>query len=64
MVGLPPAIAAAGHRHDKRAGYGGTHFWIDPKEQVVAVLMSQGPAATRAYHRKIVKALVYQASTD
>ncbi|MBL8344763.1 MAG: beta-lactamase family protein [Rubrivivax sp.] len=46
------------------AGYGGTYFWIDPKEQVVAVLMSQGPAATRAYYRKMVKALVYQAITD
>jgi len=46
------------------AGYGGTYFWIDPKEGLVAVLMSQGPAATRAYYRKMVKALVYQAITD
>ena len=46
------------------AGYGGTYFWIDPKEQLVAVLMSQGPAATRAYYRKMVKALVYQAIVD
>ncbi len=46
------------------AGYGGTYFWIDPKEQLVAVLMSQGPAATRAYYRKMVKTLVYQAITD
>jgi CubicO group peptidase (beta-lactamase class C family) len=46
------------------AGYGGTYFWIDPKEQLVAVLMSQGPAASRAYYRRMVKALVYQAIED
>ncbi len=46
------------------AGYGGTYFWIDPKEQLVAVLMSQGPAASRAYYRKMVKTLVYQAIAD
>ena len=46
------------------AGYGGTYFWIDPKEQLVAVLMSQGPAATRVYYRKMMKTLVYQAITD
>ena len=46
------------------AGYGGTYFWIDPKEQLVAVLMSQGPATTRAYYRRMVKTLVYQAITD
>ena len=46
------------------AGYGGTYFWIDPKEQLVVVLMSQGPAATRVYYRKMVKTLVYQAITD
>jgi CubicO group peptidase (beta-lactamase class C family) len=46
------------------AGYGGTFFWVDPKEQVVAVLMSQGPGATRAYYRKLMKQLVYQAIVD
>ncbi len=46
------------------AGYGGTYFWVDPKEQIAAVLMSQGPGATRAYYRKMVKTLVYQAITD
>ncbi len=45
-------------------GYGGTYFWIDPKEQLVVVLMSQGPAATRAYYRRMIKALVYQAIMD
>jgi CubicO group peptidase (beta-lactamase class C family) len=46
------------------AGYGGTFFWIDPAEDLVAVLMTQMPGATRAYYRRLVKQLVYQAITD
>ncbi len=46
------------------AGYGGTYFWIDPKEQLAVVFMSQGPAATRAYYRKTIKNLVYSAIDD
>jgi CubicO group peptidase (beta-lactamase class C family) len=59
MAGIPGNAGEA-----MWAGYGGTYFWIDPKEQLVAVLMSQGPAATRAYYRKMVKSLVYQAIAD
>lgn len=46
------------------AGYGGTFFWIDPKEQIVAVFMAQTSAASRASYRRLVKALVYQAVDD
>lgn len=46
------------------AGYGGTYFWVDPKEQIAAVYMSQAPSPMRAYYRKMVKQLVYQAITD
>jgi CubicO group peptidase (beta-lactamase class C family) len=46
------------------AGYGGTYFWIDPKEKIVAVFMSQGPGATRAYYRKMFKQMVYGALND
>lgn len=46
------------------AGYGGTYFWVDPQEKVTAVLMTQGPAMTRAYYRKLLKQLVYQAIVD
>ncbi len=59
MAGVPGSAGEA-----MWAGYGGTYFWIDPKEQVVAVLMTQGPAATRGYYRKMVKQLVYQAIID
>jgi CubicO group peptidase (beta-lactamase class C family) len=46
------------------AGYAGTYFWVDPKEEIVAVYMSQAPSPIRAYYRKLVKQLVYQAIVD
>ena len=46
------------------AGYAGTYFWVDPKEQVTAVLMTQAPSPNRAYFRKMIKQLVYQSITD
>src|SRR6266487_4073710 len=46
------------------AGYAGTYFWVDPKEEVTAVLMTQAASPQRAYFRKLVKQLVYQAITD
>ena len=43
------------------AGYAGTYFWVDPREELVAVYMSQAPSTARAYYRKLVKQLVYAA---
>ena len=45
-------------------GYGGTFFWVDPKEEIVAVYMSQAPGPSRQYYRRLFKALVYQAVSD
>ena len=42
-------------------GYGGTFFWIDPKEQIIGLLMAQTPGASRQYYRRMIKTLVYQA---
>jgi CubicO group peptidase (beta-lactamase class C family) len=42
------------------SGMGGTFFWIDPAEQLFAVLMSQGPGQ-REYFRNLVRGLVYAA---
>jgi CubicO group peptidase (beta-lactamase class C family) len=44
-------------------GAGGTFFWVDPREQLVAVLMTQAPGP-RQYYRKLFKQLVYQAIAD
>lgn len=46
------------------AGYAGTFFWVDPKEEIVAVMMTQAPGPSRAYYRKLIKQLVYQAVVD
>ncbi len=46
------------------AGYAGTYFWVDPKEEIVAVYMSQAPSPMRAYYRKLFKQLVYGAIND
>ncbi|THD45671.1 MAG: class A beta-lactamase-related serine hydrolase [Bradyrhizobium sp.] len=42
------------------SGMGGTFFWIDPKEELFAVFMSQGPGQ-REYARTLVRNLVYAA---
>jgi CubicO group peptidase (beta-lactamase class C family) len=46
------------------AGYAGTYFWVDPQEEIVGVYMSQAPSPVRAYYRKLIKQLVYQAIID
>jgi CubicO group peptidase (beta-lactamase class C family) len=46
------------------AGYAGTYFWVDPKEKLVAVYMTQAPSPIRAYYRRLMKQLVYQAIVD
>jgi len=45
-------------------GYAGTYFWVDPKEQLVAVFMVQSAGALRGFHRILFRQLVYQAITD
>jgi CubicO group peptidase (beta-lactamase class C family) len=47
------------------AGAAGTAFWVDPKEELIGVLMTQGaPGAPRDADRFRFKELVYQAITD
>ena len=45
-------------------GAAGTFFWVDPKEELAVVFMSQGPFAIRVAHRRLVKQLVYAAIVD
>ena len=42
------------------SGVAGTFFWIDPREELFAVLMAQGPGQ-REYLRNLVRNLVYAA---
>jgi CubicO group peptidase (beta-lactamase class C family) len=43
------------------AGYAGTYFWVEPSQQLVAVLMSQASGPTRPFYRREFKQLVEQA---
>ena len=46
------------------AGYAGTFFWAEPKEQICAVYMTQAPSPLRASYRRMMKNLVSQAIVD
>ena len=46
------------------AGYAGTYFWVDPKEELAVVYMTQAPSPIRAYYRRLLKQLVAQAIED
>ena len=43
------------------AGVGGTHFWIDPKEDLIVIHMAQMRPASLVPTRRTLRSLVYQA---
>jgi CubicO group peptidase (beta-lactamase class C family) len=65
-VRLAPGIAAVpGSQGDYTwAGYAGTYFCVDPKEELAVVYMSQAPSPVRAHYRRLLRQLVYQAIVD
>jgi CubicO group peptidase (beta-lactamase class C family) len=56
--GVSPIEGSAGDYN--WAGLGGTYFWVDPKERLVAVWMMQAPGP-RNYYRELFRNLVYGA---
>ncbi len=56
--GVSPLIGSRGDAH--WGGIAGTAFWLDPKEDLVAVLMLQAPRH-RLYNRVVLRSLVYGA---
>ena len=46
------------------AGIWGTTFWVDPKEQLVAVMMIQAAPLQARYCRSLIRNLVSQALID
>ena len=46
------------------AGYAGTFFWVDPKEELAVVYMTQAPSPIRPMYRRLMKQLTYQAIVD
>jgi CubicO group peptidase (beta-lactamase class C family) len=45
------------------SGVTGTYFWIDPQQELVAILMMQAPLQ-RLHYRYLMRTMVYQAITD
>jgi CubicO group peptidase (beta-lactamase class C family) len=45
------------------SGVTGTYFWIDPQQQLIAILMMQAPAE-RLHYRYLMRTLVYQAIVE
>jgi CubicO group peptidase (beta-lactamase class C family) len=45
------------------SGYGGTTFWVDPKQGLIAILMTQGPNQ-RMHTRTLFRKQVYGALAD
>jgi CubicO group peptidase (beta-lactamase class C family) len=43
------------------AGINGTYFWVDPKEEMFAVFMTQVPQAQTIPYWRLTRDLVYQA---
>jgi len=60
--GIAPVPGSAGDFN--WGGYAGTVFWVDPREQLVAVFMVQSAGTLRGYHRTLFRQLVYQAIAD
>jgi CubicO group peptidase (beta-lactamase class C family) len=46
------------------SGYGGTHFWVDPKAELVGVYMTAAPSAERAAYRRLIQQLVHSAIVE
>ncbi|MBV1798070.1 serine hydrolase [Siccirubricoccus sp. G192] len=46
------------------AGYGGTHFWVDPRAELVAVYMTAAPSVDRAAYRRLIQQLVHSAIVE
>ena len=57
-AGLAPYAGSVGQFF--WSGVAGTFFWIDPKEEMFAIFLSQGPGQ-REYFRTLVRSLVYAA---
>jgi CubicO group peptidase (beta-lactamase class C family) len=60
-TGLSPRPGSAGDYY--WGGAAGTYFWVDPKEQLIGILMLQAPSVA-PYYRPLIKSLVLQAVVE
>jgi CubicO group peptidase (beta-lactamase class C family) len=60
-VGRNPMPGSAGEFY--WTGASGTTFWVDPKENLIAIMMLQVPINQGATYRSLIRNMVYQAIT-
>jgi CubicO group peptidase (beta-lactamase class C family) len=60
--GIADVAGSAGDYH--WAGAFGTSFWVDPREQLVVVAMTQAPGPIRTHYRRLMRSLVLQAIVE
>lgn len=60
-AGRSPFLGSVGEFY--KGGYAGTCFWIDPKEDLIAVYMMCAPKH-RLRYRHLIKSLIYQGIVD
>ncbi len=60
--GVSPIAGSAGDYN--WGGYAGTYFFVDPKEQMVAVMMVQSGGVMRTPHRFMFRQMIYQSVAD
>lgn len=60
-AGRSPFLGSVGEFY--KGGYAGTCFWIDPKEDLIAIYMMCEPKY-RLQYRYLIKTLIYQAIVD
>ncbi|MCC7273702.1 MAG: serine hydrolase [Alphaproteobacteria bacterium] len=65
-VRLGPGVSALnGSTGDYNwGGAYGTYFWVDPREDLAFVFMSQAPGPIRVHYRQLMHAMVHQAIMD
>ena len=57
------AAAAGLGRRFSWTGVTGTYFWIDPQQELIAILMMQAPIE-RLHYRYLMRTLVYQSIAE
>lgn len=59
--GLAPWPGSVGQYY--WGGIGGTTFWVDPRERLIALMLTQAPGQ-RDHYRQLIRSLVHAAYTD
>jgi CubicO group peptidase (beta-lactamase class C family) len=60
--GIAPSLGSEGDYF--WGGAWGTYFWVDPREELVAVWMAHTPGPIRSHYTQVIRSLIWQALID